>query len=77
VRLGPAYADSDFVFARLDGKFLDPDSVTGIFEKLTRRTPLPKIHVHDLRHSHATILLMSGAPVHLVSQRLGCTAREM
>ena len=32
---------------------------------------MPPIRLHDLRHSHATILLLAGVPVHVVSQRLG------
>ena len=32
---------------------------------------LPVIRLHDLRHTHATILLLAGVPVHVVSQRLG------
>jgi integrase len=73
--LGEAYdREADLIFARADGHFHDPDSVSGVFEKLVRRSGLPKIRLHDLRHSHATILLMSGAPVHLVSQRLGHTS---
>ena len=71
LKMGPAYADADLVFARPDGRFLDPDSVTGMFEKLRRRSGLPRVRFHDLRHSHATILLIGGAPVHLVAQRLG------
>jgi integrase len=32
---------------------------------------LPVVRLHDLRHSHATILLTAREPVHVVSQRLG------
>jgi integrase len=32
---------------------------------------VPGIRLHDLRHTHATILLLAGVPVHVVSQRLG------
>jgi len=32
---------------------------------------LPELVLHELRHSHATILLRSGVPVHVVSKRLG------
>jgi integrase len=32
---------------------------------------VPVIRVHDLRHTHATLLLLAGVPVHVVSQRLG------
>ena len=37
----------------------------------TASEPLPVIRLHDLRHSHATILLTAREPVHVVSQRLG------
>jgi len=29
------------------------------------------IRLHDLRHTHATLLLLAGVPVHVVSERLG------
>ena len=32
---------------------------------------IPPIRLHDLRHTHATVLLQAGEPVHVVSQRLG------
>ncbi len=32
---------------------------------------LPRLTLHELRHSHATILLRAGVPVHIVSKRLG------
>jgi integrase len=32
---------------------------------------LPHARVHDLRHIHATILLLNGVPVHVVAARLG------
>ena len=31
----------------------------------------PGIRLHDLRHTHATLLLLAREPVHVVSQRLG------
>jgi integrase len=34
---------------------------------------LPRIRLHDLRHLHATTLLLSGVPVHVVAARLGHT----
>jgi hypothetical protein len=33
--------------------------------------PLPRIRLHDLRHVHATTLLLAGEPVHVVAARLG------
>ncbi|MEU8393749.1 tyrosine-type recombinase/integrase [Nonomuraea sp. NPDC048892] len=40
------------------------------FEKAGREA-LPRIRVHDLRHTHATILIAGGKPVKVVSERLG------
>ncbi|MGQ9021383.1 tyrosine-type recombinase/integrase [Bacillus sp. 7788] len=34
-------------------------------------TGVTKIRFHDLRHTYATILLLNGAPVKAVSERLG------
>lgn len=31
----------------------------------------PRPRIHDLRHSHASILLARGVPIHIVSRRLG------
>ena len=32
---------------------------------------LPHSRLHDLRHVHATMLLVAGVPVHVVAERLG------
>jgi integrase len=32
---------------------------------------VPEVRLHDLRHTHATILLSAREPVHVVSARLG------
>lgn len=34
---------------------------------------LPVVRLHDLRHTHATLLLKAGVPVHVVASRLGHT----
>lgn len=41
------------------------------FKSRIKRTDLPEITIHDLRHSHASLLINMGAPVVLVSDRLG------
>ena len=38
---------------------------------LVRRSGLPASRLHDLRHLHATTLLLAGVPVHVVAARLG------
>lgn len=38
---------------------------------------LPEIRFHDLRHTHATMLLSQGASLKAVSKRLGHAREEM
>jgi integrase len=41
------------------------------FERLLKKMDLPRIRLHDLRHTHATLMLKEGEPVKVVSERLG------
>ena len=41
------------------------------FRKLIESTDLPDIRFHDLRHTHATLLLQQGVHPKIVSERLG------
>jgi integrase len=63
--------ESGFVFARTDGSPLHPDLLSQSFDRLVAHSGLPRISLHDLRHTHATILLKAGVPVKVVSERLG------
>ncbi len=68
---GPLYRTSDLVFTREDGRALDQDSVSKRFVRLAKAAELPRIRFHDLRGTHATLLLKAGVPLHVVSRRLG------
>ena len=70
-RLGGAYEDHDLVFCRDNGAPLQPDNFTQTFERAIARTDLPRVRLHDLRHTHATIALRAGVPTKVVSERLG------
>jgi integrase len=50
---------------------LHPDNVTNAFERHRKAAGLPRIRLHDLRHSAATLLLEEGVPLKVVSERLG------
>ena len=41
------------------------------FKPLRDRSGLPPIHFHDLRHTYATLALLNGVPVKVVSEVLG------
>lgn len=59
------------VFADATGHPLDPDGVSGRFERLARESRLPRIRLHDLRHTAATLMLAAGVNPKVVSERLG------
>lgn len=70
--------DATYVFVNLDRdpKFAPwrPESVYDLVDRLRRQLAgqvPPTWTPHWMRHSHATALLLSGVPVHVVSRRLG------
>ncbi|NNC81464.1 MAG: site-specific integrase [Acidimicrobiales bacterium] len=65
------YQDADLVFCKENGEPLHPQTYTQSFERLIARTDLPKIRLHDLRHTHATIALRAGVQPKVISERLG------
>lgn len=60
-----------YVFCRPDGAPTHPHLLSDAFKKLVARSDLPTIRLHDLRHTHATLLLKAGVPIKVVSERLG------
>jgi integrase len=76
---GTAWSDSGgLVFTGRWGEPLYPDTVTALMSKLIAAhnksgagQALPHARLHDLRHLHATTLLLAGVPVHVVAARLG------
>lgn len=77
---GPAWVDADgLVFTWENGAPILPDYITKTFGRLQKlvaaadvdATSAPLITFHELRHTHATMLLRAGVPVHIVAKRLG------
>jgi len=70
--LGVRQTGETLVCARADGKPLQPQSLTHQFIRLIKRVKdLPQIRFHDLRHSHATQLLLAGVHPKIVQERMG------
>jgi integrase len=62
---------AEMIFCELDGSLLRPGRVSKKSVALIKASGLPKIRFHDLRHSHASHLIKSGAHPKLVADRLG------
>ena len=60
-----------YVFAKPDGSPIHPDLISQTFERAVAKLDIPRIRLHDLRHTHATILLQQNVHPKVVSERLG------
>ena len=65
------WVDSGLVFTAENGEPLDPESVSRYWRQAVKRSMLPQIRLHDLRHTHATLALQAGIHPKVVSERLG------
>lgn len=74
LRLGRRLPSDALIFSQSVAEPLKPIRpmyVTDEFSKLARRLGFQGFRFHDLRHTHATLLLTDGVPVNAVAQRLG------
>ena len=70
--LGVRQSGATLVCARADGEPMPPRSLTHEFLKAIRRVEdVPRVRFHDLRHSHATHLLVAGVHPKVAQERLG------
>lgn len=68
---GRGFQNLNFVIRQADGSPIRPDSMTQKWERFVEHHNLPHIRLHDLRHSHATALIMAGVNPKVVQQRMG------
>ncbi|MNB79187.1 Transposase [compost metagenome] len=86
ISTNPSYKDSGLIIQTSVGTPLGPRNLSRNFYRIIKRvqdqqnalkeagepyTPFPKIRFHDLRHTHATILLKKGVHPKIVQERLG------
>lgn len=69
--MGNYYVNSDYVCTLADGNVITPNHLTRTFRSIIDRSRLPKIRLHDLRHSAASNLLDMGFSVVQVADWLG------
>ena len=68
---GSLWKESGFVFTREDGQPYHPERVSTLFVQAVKKAGLPRIRLHDLRHTYATLALSAGVHPKIVSERLG------
>jgi integrase len=66
-----AWRELGLVIDRGDGAPLNPDTLSTGWARFLSRQGLPRLRFHDLRHAHATLLLLQGVHPKIVSERLG------
>jgi len=71
IQLSVSLNVDDFVFIRPDGSPMNPSAVTLAFRRIIKKAGLKAIRIHDLRHTHATLMLKAGVNPKVVSERLG------
>jgi integrase len=72
--IGAGWKNLDLVFPKVDGAAQHPDGLTHAFKRQVANAGVPRIRLHDLRHTHAVHLLAAGANPRMVSERLGHTS---
>ena len=66
--------NSIYVFGDKDP--LADTTISRVFYKHIKETGLPQIHIHCLRHSHASLLISNGESIVMVAKRLGHSSIE-
>lgn len=65
------YQDNNLVFCQGNGKAIDNSNLTRRFRRLADAKGYEDLRFHDLRHTHASLMLAAGEQLHVVQQRLG------
>ena len=73
----PAYAGSNLAFLRSDGQPITDNTLKQVFKKLKRKSGIPRLRGHLLRHTFATRYLEHGGDIYSLQQILGHTSLEM
>jgi integrase len=71
IAVGEAWQDYGLIFPSEVGTPLDPDNVSHVFSRICRRAGLGHWHLHELRHSGASLMLAQGTDLYVVSEVLG------
>jgi integrase len=71
LRLGIRQSDETHVCLQPNYQPWAPRNLSGTFVRFIKASSLPRVRLHDLRHSHATHLLAANVHPKIVQERLG------
>lgn len=69
--LGTKWKDRGAVVTGMMGEYLNGTYLNSSLKKLLKKHDMPDLHVHDLRHANASLLINAGVPVKFISEHLG------
>lgn len=64
-------AGNPLVFINEAGGMISRNDCRSSWERIRKLTKMPKLRIHDLRHTNASLLLSAGVHAKVVSERLG------
>lgn len=71
IRVGARWIDRGTVITGEYGEYHNRTYLNTAFKRLLKKHGLPDIHIHDLRHANASLLINSGIPVKVIAEHLG------
>lgn len=71
LRISEQWCEHDLLFPSMIGTPMDPRNLQRDFKEVLKIAELPDMRFHDLRHTAATLMLINGIPLIIVSRRLG------
>jgi integrase len=70
---GSRWQNQGLVFSSETGTPINSGNLVRFFQRLSRAAGVPVIRIHDLRHTHASLLAFKGVPATVIADRLGHT----
>ncbi|WP_225742954.1 site-specific integrase [Marinilactibacillus sp. Marseille-P9653] len=69
--LGSKWIERGAVVTGMEGEYISGVYLNSTLKKLLKKHDLPNLHVHDLRHANASLLINAGVPIKFISEHLG------
>lgn len=70
-KIGSAWAAPDAVFTNNSGNYCISGNLNNKLHRICQKAGIPDIHLHSLRHTHASLLINSNVTAKVIADRLG------